>query len=361
VTATLWCTWSSVDRLRPVWFATRNRSAAHNTAEVARVRILIADALPPASIAAIEAGGASCEVRPSLTAADLPGALPGMDAVVVRSTPVAAEALDAGDRLRLVVRAGSGTNTIDRDAAAQRGIAVCNVPGRNSIAVAELTFALLLCLDRNVPDAVADLRAGRWDKARYSRARGLYGRRLGIVGLGEIGLAVAERGHAFGMQVHAVRKPGRDPASAARAEAAEVRFVDGLDELAARCDALSFHVPLSEETRGLVGHDLLAHCPDGAWVINTSRGEIVDDEALIAAMDTRGLRAGIDVFNGEPPQGTGTFVSPLAQHPSVYGTHHIGASTEQAQQAVADEVVRIIGAFAEGRILHAVNGITDPA
>lgn len=323
------------------------------------MRILIADTLPPANIAAIEAAGSSCETRPGVTADELPDALPGFDALVVRSTRVTAEALAAGDRLRLVIRAGSGTNTIDRDAAAGRGIAVCNVPGRNAVAVAELAFALLLCLDRNVPDAVADLRAGRWDKARYARARGLYGRAVGVVGLGEIGLAFAERAHAFGMRVHAVAKADRAPEVTARADACDVRFVDDLAGLAARCDVLSFHVPLSDDTRRLVDRELLAHCRDGAWLINTSRGEIVDEDALLDAMETRGIRAGIDVFDGEPPTATGTFTSRLAQHPNVYGTHHIGASTEQAQQAVADEVVRMLEAFADGELLHCVNGVRE--
>ena len=323
------------------------------------MHILFADTFPATSVAAIEATGASCELRPELTVEQLPGALVGVDALVVRSTRVTDEALAAADRLRLVIRAGSGTNTIAREAAARRGIAVCNVPGRNAVAVAELAFALLLCLDRNIPDAVADLRAQRWDKARYERARGLHGRSVGVVGLGEIGLAFAERAHAFGMAVHAVARADRDPAITSRAETCGVRFVEDLPALAACCDVLSFHVPLSDDTRGLVGRELLAHCRDGAWVINTSRGEIVDEDALLEAMETRGLRAGLDVFAGEPATSTARFVSALAQHPNVYGTHHIGASTEQAQQAVADEVVRMLAAFPHGRLLHCVNGVTD--
>jgi D-3-phosphoglycerate dehydrogenase / 2-oxoglutarate reductase len=325
------------------------------------VRILIADALPPSSISAIEAGGSTCELRPELRGDALAAALPGVEVLVVRSTTVDGPTIAAADRLQLVVRAGSGTNTIDTGAATDRGIAVCNVPGRNATAVAELTFALMLSLDRNVPDAVADLRAGRWDKARYSKARGLHGRDLGVVGLGATGMAVAARAHAFGMQVHAIGRADRDAQVLASAESCEVRFVADLAELAQRCDILSFHVPLTPDTRGLISRELLARCRDGAWIINTSRGELVDDDALIEAMDTRGLRAGLDVFNGEPQGGTGTFDSALARHPNVYGTHHIGASTEQAQQAVADEVVRIIGAFADGHLLHCVNDVAHPA
>ncbi len=325
------------------------------------MRILIADSFPGTALAAIEADGARCDYRPGITAEELPDAVGDADVLVVRSTRVDARTIAVGHRLRSVIRAGSGTNTIDRDAAAARGVAVCNVPGRNAIAVAELAFALLLCLDRQVPDAVADLRAGAWDKARYGKARGLYGRSIGIVGLGDIGLAFAERAHAFGMRLHAIAKPDRAPEAATRAQACDVDFVADLATLAGSCDVLSFHVPCSESTRGMVGRELLAQCRDGAWIINTSRGEIVDEPALIDALDTRGMRAGLDVFDGEPTAPTGVFDSPLARHPGVYGTHHVGASTEQAQQAVADEVVRMLGALAEGRLLHCVNGVRDAA
>lgn len=324
------------------------------------MRILIADRLPDHSVADLDARGHSCVLRPALTTEALPGALDGVDVLVVRSTPVTAATIAAADSLQLVIRAGSGTNTIDLAAASARGIAVSNVPGRNAVAVAELAFALLLALDRHIPDAVMDLRAGRWDKARYASARGLHGRPIGVVGLGEIGLAFAERASAFGMQVHAVAKPGRAPHVQARATALGVRFVADLPSLASACDVLSFHVPATPDTRGMVDRAFLAHCRDGAWLINTSRGEIVDDDALLEAMDTRGLRAGIDTWNGEPASATGTFVSALAQHPGVYGTHHVGASTDQAQQAVADEVVRMVEAYAEGTVRNGVNGITRP-
>lgn len=319
------------------------------------MRILFADSFHAPSLAQIEAAGHECEVRPDLTAEMLPEEIAGHDVLVVRSTRVSPETLAAGDRLRLVIRAGAGTNTIARDAAAQHGIAVSNVPGRNAIAVAELAFALMSCLDRDIPDAVADLRAGRWDKARYGKARGLHGRRVGVVGLGDIGLAFAERAAAFGMEVHAVAKRDRDPATAGRATAIGVRFVEDLPTLAATCDILSFHVPATPGTVGLVGRELLGHCRDGTWIINTSRGEIVDEEALLEALDSRGMRAGLDVFADEPAGGTGVFSSALGRHPRVYGTHHIGASTEQAQRAIAQEVVVMLEAFDSGTTLHCVN------
>jgi D-3-phosphoglycerate dehydrogenase / 2-oxoglutarate reductase len=324
------------------------------------VRVLVADRLPSEHLAALVAAGAEVEDRPELTTEGLPAAIAGHEVLIVRSTKVDAATLEAADRLGLVIRAGSGTNTIDRDAATRCGIAVSNVPGRNAVAVAELAFGLLLCLDRDLPAMVTDLRAGRWDKARYSRARGLHGVSVGVVGLGAIGLAFAERAHAFGMHVHAVARSDRDASVRARLEACEVRFVPDLPTLAAACDVLSFHVPLTDRTRGMVDRGFLALCRDGAWLINTSRGELVDEPALLEALDTRGMRAGLDVFHDEPAAASGVIDSPLARHPSVYGSHHVGASTAQAQRAVADEVVRMVTAFAAGTVLHCVNGV-DPA
>jgi len=232
---------------------------------------------------------------------------------------------------------------------------VCNGPGKNALAVAELAFGLLLAIDRNIADNVIELRQGRWNKKKYAQAQGIQGRRIGILGLGGIGLAVAERAHAFGMQVHVVHKPHRDEATTARLRALEAVAVDSQTELASRCDVLSFHLPATDETKNLIDDDFLAHCQDGAILINTARGEIVDEDALIRAMDNKGIRAGLDVYKGEPASGQGELQSQLAQHPNVYGTHHIGASTEQAQNAIAAEVVRMLDEFERGNVLHCVN------
>jgi D-3-phosphoglycerate dehydrogenase / 2-oxoglutarate reductase len=319
------------------------------------LRILLADAFPDAARAELALRGHDCTHDPGVDAAALGDALKGIEVLVVRSTRVTADALAAGDALRLVIRAGAGTNTIDTDAASQRGVYVCNVPGRNAAAVAELAFALLLAIDRRIPDNVADLRRGRWNKKEYSRARGIMGRRIGVLGLGATGLAFAERAAAFGARPHTVAKSGRDAETLERARAAGVAFVDGIETLASTCDVLSVHVPGGADTRGLVGRELLAWVRPETIILNTSRGDVVDAEALIEAMDTKGVRAGLDVFPDEPAGGTGEFDSALARHPSVYGTHHIGASTEQAQQAVAEGVLRIIEEFEGGTVLNCVN------
>lgn len=324
------------------------------------MHLLFADAFHPDHAAAVRDRGHECTFAPGLGADDLPAAVAGQDVLIVRSTRVTAQTVDAADTLGMIIRAGAGTNTIDKQAAARRGIYVCNVPGRNAIAVAELAFGLVTALDRSIPDNVADLRAGRWDKKRYSRAGGLYGRAVGVIGLGDIGLAFAERAAAFGMRVHAVARVGRPADTVRRAERAGITFVDDLHALAASCDILSFHVPLTDGTRGMVGSALLEHVRPGAWIINTSRGEIVDDAALLDAIEDKGLRAGLDVHNDEPASSTGTFDSPLARHPNVYGTHHIGASTDQAQRAIAAEVVDMLDAYERGEIRNCVNIESQP-
>lgn len=319
------------------------------------MNILFADKFPEQDLGRIRDQGHACDYEPDLTAGDLPGRIAGYDGLVVRSTEVDASTIAAADRLKIVIRAGAGTNTIDKDAAADKGIRVCNVPGKNALAVAELTLGLLLAVDRNIPDNVADLRAGRWNKKKYSAAQGLYGRAMGIVGLGAIGLAVAERAAAFGIRVHVIGKAGRSDDTAERLARLDVVEVDSLEALAARCDVLSFHVPASPETKGLVNAVLLEHMSPGAIILNTARGDVVDEQALITAMNDKGIRAGLDVYRDEPDTGEGEFDSELARHPNVYGTHHIGASTAQAQNAVAEGVLEVIDAFSEGRVINCVN------
>lgn len=319
------------------------------------MRILVADRLPEGFTTAIRAAGHECIVHPDLTEATLAEAMDDVDVLVVRSTRVTAQTLAATDSLRLVVRAGSGTNTIDCEQATSRGVLVANVPGGNATAVAELTMGLLLAVDRAIPDGTSELRAGRWDKKRFSAVgRGLHGRRLGIVGLGNIGLAVAERAAAFGMPLLAQAKGSRSEKASRRIDELGIELVPDLVTLASEVDVLTLHVPLSDETRGMVGAEVLDALQPGI-LLNTSRAEVVDTEALIARLDDGGLSAGLDVFPDEPASGTADWHSPLAAHPAVVGTHHIGASTEQAQEAVASGVVDVITAFDRGELLNVVN------
>lgn len=322
------------------------------------MRILFADAFPEAYRRQL--GDHEVDVQPDLGGDSLVTAVADAQILVVRSTKVSAEVLAAASHLELIIRAGAGTNTIDVQGSADRGIYVCNVPGTNAVAVAELTMALIGALDRRIPDNVADLRAGIWKKKKYSTADGLAGKTLAIVGLGEIGLAVAARARGFGLSVVAAQKVGRPESMVNRAKQLGVQFVDGDESLLSGADIVSLHVPLTDETRGLVDAAFLAKCHDGAWIVNTSRGEVVNESDLIDALEQRGMRAALDVFANEPSGSDVEFVSALAQHPSVYGTHHIGASTAQAQNATAQGVVDIITRYGLGEITSCVNLVETP-
>ncbi len=328
------------------------------------MKVLVADPFEASGLEGLAAAGCEVIFDPMLKDDALADALATSraDVLVVRSTQVTATMMD-GD-LSLIVRAGAGYNTIDVGAASARGIYVSNCPGKNAIAVAELAVGLILSLDRRIPDNVAALRAGRWDKKEFSRARGLHGRTLGLLGFGNIAQEVARRAHAFGMDIVIWSRrfeddPGADLAAygfetAGRRPTVEIVGTPG--EVADRADVLSVHVALGPETGGLVGAALLGRLRPGASFINTSRAEVVDHDALAQVIRDRGIRVGLDVFPGEPASGTAEFDLPLLQAPGVYGTHHIGASTEQAQEAVAAETVRIIRTYKEtGRVPNVVN------
>lgn len=319
------------------------------------MRVLFADAVGGPSIAQLEGRGHTCVVDPTLKPGDLTTRVRGFDALVVRSTRVDRDVFEASDRLALVIRAGAGTNTIDTEAAAARGVLVANLPGRNAAAVAELTMGLLLAIDRQIVDNVRDLRGGRWDKSTHSKGRGLLGSTMGILGLGSVGLEVAQRATAFGIHVLALAKPNRSADAQARALELGIEMAESLGELLPACDIVSLHVPSCPDTVGMVDREFLARMKRGSILLNTSRGDLVDEEALLGALDRNDLRAGLDVFADEPGAGTAEWSSPLAQHPRVIGTHHIGASTQQAQDAIAAGVVEIIDAFVRGEARNSVN------
>ncbi len=324
------------------------------------MRVLFADKLPDRARVRLASKGFEVRSEPKLDAAGLVDRMGSFDpeVLVVRSTKVTADVIAAGRKLSLVVRAGAGVNTIDVAACSARGVFVTNCPGKNAVAVAELTLGLLLALDRRIPDGVADLRAGKWAKSKYSAASGLKDRTLGVLGTGDIGKAVVQRAQAFGMKVVAWSRSLTDEAAAELG----VERVATPEELARRSDALTVHLALTDKTRGFVGESVFQAMKHGALFLNTSRAEVVDEAALLRALDERGIRAGLDVFSGEPSGGEAAFDHPLAKHPSVYGTHHIGASTEEAQEAVGDETCRIVEAFRdEGRVLNGVNSVVRSA
>lgn len=317
------------------------------------MRVLVADQFEQSGIDGLTAAGCEVVYAPTLKDQALVEAVAAQapEVLVVRSTKVPEEVLAAGP-LALVVRAGAGYNTIDVAAASRLGIYVSNCPGKNSVAVAELAFGLICALDRRIVDNTVDLRAGTWNKAEYGRARGLHGRTLGLIGLGAIGREMIPRARGFGMPVVAWSRSLTEE----RAAGLGIRRAASPEEVATLADVVSVHVALDATTRGLLGASFFAAMKDGATFANTSRGEIVDEPALVAAIQAKGLRAGLDVFANEPSAGTGEFVTEVATLPGVYGTHHIGASTDQAQEAIAAEAVRIVKVFAEtGTVPNVVN------
>ncbi|CAN5854101.1 hypothetical protein BH24GEM1_BH24GEM1_00070 [soil metagenome] len=318
------------------------------------MKVLIADKFEKVGTDGLKELGCTVVSQPDLKAEALPAAVGEVDPhiLIVRGTKVTAETLHAGASLTLVIRAGAGIDTIDVATASARGIFVSNCPGKNSIAVAELVMGLVLACDRRIPDQVTELRQGRWNKAEYSKARGLYGRTLGIVGLGQIGREVALRARAFGMRVLAwSRTLTHDEANRL-----EVAYAQSPLEVARLSDVVTINVAANADTRHLVDAEFLAAMRPGAYLINTSRGSVVDEAALARAVSEKKIRAGLDVFQDEPGGGTGEFAGAIARAPGVYGTHHVGASTDQAQVAIAHEVIRIVQAFREtGEVPNVVN------
>jgi D-3-phosphoglycerate dehydrogenase len=317
------------------------------------MKVLIADKFEQSGIDGLKAIGCEVLSQPDLKDDALVAAIGETkpDVLVVRSTTVNAAALDAG-ALKLVVRAGAGYNTIDVAAASKRGIYVSNCPGKNSVAVAELAFALMLALDRRIADNVIALRRGEWNKKEFSKARGLYGRTLGLIGVGQIGQEMIPRARAFGMNVIAWSRS----LTPERAESLGVEYKASPQEVARNADVLSVHLALKPETRSLISADVFNSMRKGAYFINTSRGEVVDQPTLVEAMHTRKIRAGLDVYANEPTSATGEFADEIGKETGLYGTHHIGASTDQAQEAIASETVRIIQNFKEtGTVPNVVN------
>ena len=318
------------------------------------MKVLIADKFETTGLDALRALGCKVICDPELgpdTLADA-AARETPDVLIVRSTKVPAEVFDAAPGLSLVVRAGAGTDNIDVAGASARGVFVSNCPGKNAIAVAELAWGLILSCDRRIPDQCQELREGRWNKGEYARAAGLHGRTLGVVGVGRIGREVASRGRAFGMRVVAWSRS----LTPERAEKLGVEFLEDLHQLAAASDVVSVNLAAAPETRGIIGEEFCNALKPGTILVNNSRGILVDEEALAEVVRTKGVRAGLDVFQLEPGGKSGEFEGAIVKEAGVYGTHHVGASTDQAQQAIAAEVVRVVAHFqGSGEALNCVN------
>ncbi|MFQ5776713.1 MAG: NAD(P)-dependent oxidoreductase [Terriglobia bacterium] len=317
------------------------------------MKVLVADKFPDTAIERMKASGLAVIYKPDLKGEALASAVKesAPAVLVVRSTKVTAAVLD-GSQLGLVIRAGSGYDTIDVAAASERGIYVSNCPGKNSTAVAELAFGLMLALDRRIADNVAELRAHKWNKKEFAKARGLCGRTLGLIGVGQIGRLMITRARAFGMPVVAWSRSLTEE----KARALGVERKSTAEEVAGAADVVSVHVALTAETKELCGEKFFAALRPGAYFINTSRGGVVNETALAKAVREKGIRAGLDVYAKEPATTSGAFEGDIIELGGVYGTHHIGASTEQAQEAIAEETLRILQEYREtGHVPNVVN------
>ena len=321
------------------------------------MKVLVADKMEDAGREGL--AGLGCEVvfEPALTTEGLPDALAKVDPqiLIVRSTKVPANVLEAGASLKGVIRAGAGYDNIDGAAAAGRGVAVCNCPGMNAVAVAEVAMGHLINADRRIPAQTTELRAGKWRKKEFAKAKGLKGRRLGIVGVGAIGKAVVDRARAFELDVVAWSR-GMDAARASELGVSSGGSSrDELLKMIGDCDAVSVHVAATDDTKGMCDAEFFGAMKDGAIFVNTARGTVVDEAALASAIEGKGLRVGLDVYQNQPATPEADWSNELAAHVASC-THHCGASTEQAQEAVAHEVVRIVRVFRDtGNFENKVN------
>lgn len=312
------------------------------------MKILIADKFPDTYIDELKKSDLDVEYSPKLGESNLQEAVKGHEVLVVRSTKVNSNTINSSDKLKLIIRAGAGVNNIDIPVASERSISVANCPGKNSVAVAELAIGLMVSLDRKIPDNVMDFKKGTWNKAEYSKAEGLKGKTLGVVGVGNIGREVAKRANAFDMKVY-----GYD---ICRLEDVQLEYVDTIEDILPKCDVISLHLPANEKTKGIFNKKLFGLMKPNSFLINTSRPSVIDEEALLEAVKEKNIRVALDVFNDEPEGKTGEVKSTLQDNPNIYITHHIGASTNQAQNAVAEETVNIINEYVQsGKVKNCVN------
>lgn len=307
------------------------------------MKVLIADKLSKSAVSDLEAMGHVVVSNPDLKAEDLPQAIGDAEVLIVRSTKVIAETITAGKNLSLIIRAGAGVNTIDLAKASELGINVTNCPGKNTEAVAELAIGLMIAADRRIANATAELRAGKWNKKEYGKAAGLKGRTLGIIGIGSIGKAVVRRAKGLEMNVLAWSRS----LTPEIAKELGVTYAATPEDVAQSADAISLHVAAKAETKGMINAAFLSKMKKGAILVNTARGNVVDADALKKAIAENGIRYAADVFEPEPAGGVADFADTALAEAAVACTPHIGASTDQASEAIAAEAVRIVKVYQE--------------
>jgi D-3-phosphoglycerate dehydrogenase len=311
------------------------------------MKILISDTISPRGTDVLKKAGLKVEIKTGLNPAELKKIIKNFDALIVRSaTKVTADIISAADNLRVIGRAGSGLDNVDKNAATKRGIVVMNTPGGNTITTAEHTIALLFSIARQIPQAMASMKGGKWEKKKFMGIE-LYGKTLGIIGLGNIGTQVARMAQGIGMNVITY-----DPfLSAEKARNLGIKTVE-LDELLKSSDFISIHTPLTKETKGLINAKRIAKMKEGVRIINSARGGIIDEKALYNALKSGKIAAAaLDVFEKEPPE-----QSPLLGLNNIVCTPHLGAASTEAQENVAIAVAeQIVDYLVHGTIRNAVN------
>ncbi|RLG97517.1 3-phosphoglycerate dehydrogenase [Candidatus Bathyarchaeota archaeon] len=302
------------------------------------MRVLVCDPVKNVGIEMLREAGFEVDVRPEITPDQLSRIIRNYDVLIVRSrTKVTRQLIERAERLKVIGRAGVGLDNIDVEAAEKRGITVLNTPEAPADSTAELTIGLILALARKIPSADKSMKEGRWLKGRLKGWQ-LKGKTIGLIGLGNIGLRVARLAKAFGMKILFTK---RTPPSPEVLKELEAEFVP-LEDLLRRSDVVSIHVPLTEETRGMIGERELSLIKEGAVLINTSRGAVVDEEALLNALQSGRLRgAALDVYTVEPPKDLR-----LIKLPNVVCTPHIGAQTDEAQveasRLIAEKIIKCL-------------------
>ncbi len=313
-------------------------------------KVLVADPVSQRGVDELAAGGAlEVVVKTGLPEAELIQIIPEFSALVVRSqTKVTAKVLEAAKNLKVVGRAGVGVDNVDIDAATKHGVIVMNTPGGNTVSTAEHAFSLLVSIARSIPQADASVKAGRWDRKKYEGVE-LYDKTLGILGMGRIGSEIARRAIAFGMRVIAY-----DPyLSVSKARSLQVELIESIDELLPRCDFLTMHMPLTDETKHMIDARRLTLSKKGIRIVNCARGGLIDETALGEALKSGQVAAAaLDVYEVEPPPAD----FPLRDLPNIVFTPHLGASTAEAQENVGIEIAQAIrAALLDGEIRNAVN------
>lgn len=320
------------------------------------MKVLIADTFSAAAIEELKKAGIEVVYDTSLKEQKLTDALKANqpDILVVRSTKVQPPQIEAAlPNLKMVVRAGSGYDTIDTATCKEKNIAVCNTPGMNATAVAELVFAHILQSDRHIYENIKLFKEGHWAKGRFAKCHGIKGSTLGIVGFGNIGKLVTDRAKAFEMSVIVF-----DPfIEAEKIEAVGAKYTKDILEIAKTADFVTVHVPGGASTKGMIGEEFLNAMKPGAVLINTSRATVVDENALVKVVKDHKITACLDVMSNEPAEKDCEFKHPLfADIDGIYVSHHIGASTVQAEGAIGEEALKVVLTFAQkGEILHRVN------